>query len=150
MYMRKLRVIFVYLLCAMLTPVAYAEKLDYKPSRVVYDVADNDAVEIKHILDRVSLLQNVYGNDPFESSIVLVIHEQAIPFFTKNGNNRHKEIEERAASLATGEIIQFRVCRTSARMQNLTEKDFNSFIKLVPMADAEIIKLQNDGYAYMK
>lgn len=119
----------------------------YQPSKVVYDLSSDNAVEIMHILDRVSLLQKVYGNDPFDSSIVLVIHEKAIPFFTKQ--NR-QDIERRAASLATGEIIQFRICRASASMQQLSDRDFHKFIQLVPMADAEIIRLQGAGYAYLR
>lgn len=122
----------------------------YTPTKAVYDVASASAFDIKHILDRVSLLQRLYGDDPFEASIILVIHEGALPLFTKTHQNKHMDIVKRARGLSYGEVIQFRICQASAKMQGLARKDFDDFIKLVPMADAEIIKLQHEGYAYMK
>lgn len=120
----------------------------YAPEKVVYDLTSSSPEEITHILDRVSFLQKVYDNNPFDASIVVVIHESAIPFFASG--SRNKTISQRAKSLVIGEVIQFRVCSASAKMQGLTEKDFEAWIKLVPMADAEIIKLQKQGYAYIK
>lgn len=128
----------------------HSTEMQYKPARVVYDVSSHHAEELKNILDRASFLQRVYGNDPFESSIVIIIHEHAIPFFTNGKKNINKEFNDRASSLTAGEIIQFRVCQASAKMQGFTGKDFDDYIKLVPMADAEIVKLQNAGYAYLK
>jgi intracellular sulfur oxidation DsrE/DsrF family protein len=34
-------------------------------------------------------------------------------------------------------------------MQGYGRGDFEGFIELVPMADAEIVRLQSDGYAYL-
>ena len=148
--MSNMKVILLTLLY-MISCMAWAnDKSGYLPARVVYDLASRHTEEITNILDRASMLQNVYSNDPFESSIIIVIHEQAIPFFVSDKKSKHRAIEQRAASLVTAEIIQFRICRASAKMQGLTAKDFNSYIKLVPMADAEIIRLQNEGYAYLK
>jgi len=48
-----------------------------------------------------------------------------------------------------GEVIQFRLCQASAKMQGYSRRDFEDFIKLVPMADAEIVRLQHGGYAYL-
>lgn len=148
--MKSNRLVALTLICFFSISVVEAEQNTYKPARVVYDVSSANAKELENILDRASLLQRVYGNDPFESSIVLVIHEHAIPFFTRIYENRHKEIYQRAKSLVVAEVIQFRICRTSAKMQGFAAKDFDSYIKLVPMADAEIVKLQNEGYSYLK
>ena len=42
-----------------------------------------------------------------------------------------------------GDIIQFRICQASAQLQGFDDQDFYEFAEMVPMADAEIIQLQN-------
>jgi len=128
--------------------LSYAQN-GYSPSKVVYDVTTSNAVELELILDRVSFLQNVYNNNPFDASIVLVIHNEAIPVFV-NTNPKYANIRQRAKSLTLGEIIQFRVCEASAKIQGFSHEQFDTFLQLVPMADAEIIQLQNLGYAYLR
>ena len=122
----------------------------YAPAKVVYDVSNTDPKELSHILDRASTLQNVYDNNSFEASIVIVIHEGAIPLFAKSSANFANEIMVRANSLTMGEIIQFRLCEMSAKMQGFKANDFLPFVQVVPMADAELVKLQHQGYAYLR
>lgn len=121
----------------------------YNPGKVVYDVTAATANEINHLLDRAALLQKTYHNDSFAAEIILVIHEDAIPLFSKT-RAVGAQLQQRAQSLTLGEIINFRVCAASARMQGFKTSDFPAFIKIVPMADAEIIQLQNNGYAYLR
>lgn len=145
----KLAIVFIFLIG--FTTSAKTDSDDtYAPAKVVYDVSTPEASVLGHILDRISLLQNIYGSDPFEASIIVVVHEGAIPLFAKSSQNQAVKLMQRASSLAVGEIIQFRICKASAKMQGFTEKDFPEFTTLVPMADAEIIKLQHEGYAYLR
>lgn len=132
-----------------LLPAKADDQQSYAPAKVVYDLSSPDAAELNHILDRASLLQKVYDNDTFDASIIIVVHEGAIPLFAK-ANKKHRELMQRANSLSLGEIIQFRLCQASARMQGYNEKDFYNFVSMVPMADAEIVQLQNRGYAYLR
>lgn len=125
-----------------------ADQPGYKPAKVVYDVASPSARHLKNVFDRISMLQGLYHNDPIDASIVVVVHEGAIPLFSKR--RKLKTLMARAQSFSSGDVIKFRICRASARMQGYSEKDFPGFIKMVPMADAEIIKLQHQGYAYMR
>ncbi len=142
--------VIVFLLVLMTTASTADEKITYAPSKVVYDVSSPDSAFMSHIMDRASLLQNLYGNDPFESSIVIVIHEGAIPLFSNQKVTEHIELMNRARSLGLDEIIKFRICRASARMQGYNDSDFADFVRLVPMADAEIVRLQKTGYAYIR
>jgi len=130
-------------------PALAAERPDYKPAKVVYDVSSADPQRLNNILDRVSLLQTMYAGDPFTASIVIVLHEGGLPLFAKSNAKRQGELVARARDLAAGEIVRFRLCEASARMQGFGRKDFDDYIELVPMADAEIIRLQHDGYAYL-
>lgn len=122
----------------------------YAPAKVVYDLSSPDPEVLSHLLDRVSLLQNLYGNDPLEASIIVIAHEGAIPLLSNRNTSAHSELLHRAASLSMGEVIAFQVCRTSARMQGFGEREFPAFVSLVPMADAELVKLQQAGYAYLR
>lgn len=130
---------------------AIEEQNSYTPSKVVYDVSSHEPVVLENILNRISLLQNIYGNNPFEASIVVVVHEGAIPLF-KSNNKQHNlsHLMDRARSLTMGEIIQFKICEASARIQKIAGKDLHDFTAMVPMADAEIVMLQQKGYAYLR
>jgi intracellular sulfur oxidation DsrE/DsrF family protein len=131
-------------------PIALADEVTtYAPSRVVYDVSSADPATLSGILDRAVLLQDLWGNDPFESAIVVVIHEGAVPHFVQ-GEQKNAALVERARGLALGETIRFRLCRASARMQGFEDADFPDFIGMVPMADAEIVRLEHSGFAYLR
>lgn len=142
--------LIILLLLILFQSVGLAETTPYQPSKVVYDISDPDPKILGMMLDRASMLQNIYQNDVFDSSIVFVIHEGAVPLFGKKEKNRYQDIMRRAHGLAQGEIIQFRICKASAAMQGYKEGDIQDFVQVVPMADAEIIKLQKEGYAYLR
>ncbi|MCI0508113.1 MAG: DsrE family protein [Gammaproteobacteria bacterium] len=122
----------------------------YKPQKVLYDVTTGDEKMMINILDRVSFLNNFYGNDPFDSSIVVVIHGSAIPFFARAAFAKYKETMTRAHSLTVESTIEFRMCQASAKLQGFEPRDIHGFVKMAPMADAEVVKLQKEGYAYMQ
>ena len=133
--------------------IILAAEKHYKPSKTVYDISSSNPADLDNILDRVGLLQKIYNNDLFEASIVLVIHEGAIDLFKDSALSIDKERQNlmaRARGLSMGEIIKFKVCEASARMQNISRDQLSDFVSMVPMADAEIIKLQQQGYAYLR
>ena len=131
-----------------LTP-AQADSV-YRPDKVVYDLSSPDPKALENLLDRVGALQSIYGNDLFEASIVIVVHEGALPLFARHESRFQKQLMQRAESLALGEIIRFRLCEMSARIQGLRTEDFPAFTVWVPMADAEIVHLQHSGHAYLR
>ena len=123
----------------------------YQPQKVLYDLTSGDEKDVLNILDRVSFLSALYDNDPFDSSIVVILHGQSIPLFTKAEFNKYKNTVTRAYNLTVGTTIEFRMCQASAKLQGFNPGDIHGFVKMVPMADAEIIKLQTEeGYAYMQ
>ncbi len=134
------------------TPYGTAENKNtsYKPARVVYDVGASRPGRLANVLDRVSMLQNLYGTDPFDASIVVVVHGGAIPLFATRNLKQYKGLMERASSLTASDVIEFRMCGASARLQGFEAADIHGFVTVVPMADAEIVRLQHQGYAYMR
>ena len=124
----------------------------YKPEKVVFDVTTGDEKALSNILDRVALLDRLYGADPFSESIVIVLHGNSIPYFAVKNFSRYRELVTRAESLTLTDTIHFRLCQAAAKARyGLRPQDIHGFIKMVPMADAEIIRLQREeGYAYMR
>ena len=123
----------------------------YQPMKVVYDVTTGDVDELLHVLDRVSYLSNITGADPFEQSIVIVLHGLSPRLFAIRNYEQYKDLQTRAQSLTVGDVIQIRMCKLAAEGQGLKPKDIQGFVELVPMGDAEIVRLQFvEGHAYMQ
>ena len=128
-----------------------AATYDYEPQKVLYDVAARDLEGFVNVLDRVSYLNNLYMADPFRASIVLVLHGDEIPFFAIENHEKYAALMQRAQSLTVAGPIEFRMCRVAAKAHGYDPDEIHGFVRLVPMADAEIVKLQQeDGYAYMR
>ena len=130
---------------------ASVENIDYAPQKVLYDVAAPDMATFEHVLDRVSYLNTVYNANPFEASIVMVLHGDEIPFFAIANADKYHDLMQRAKSLTQSGPIEFRMCRIAAQGHGFEPEQINGFVRVVPMADAEIIRLQQEeGYAYMQ
>jgi hypothetical protein len=130
---------------------ATPEDIGYAPQKVVYDVASPDIETFSRVLDRVSYLNKLYHADPFDESIVLVLHGDEIPFFAVDDYARYRELMHRAQSLTLSGPVEFRMCRVAARGHGLEPEDIHGFVRVVPMADAEIVRLQQEeGYVYMR
>src|SRR5262249_19351469 len=118
--------------------------------KVVYDVAVKTVAQLENVLDRASYLSALNEADPFESQIVLVLHGDEIGFFAIRNFARYRDLMVRAQSLTVGGIIDIRMCRVSAHRRGYEPADIHGFVNMVPMADAEIIDLQKQGFAYMQ
>ena len=130
---------------------AVVTETQYKPQKVVYDVAVSNVKAITSVLDRASYLSTITGADPFDSSIVLVLHGGEIEFFANKNYKKHKELMHRAQSLVEGEVLKIKMCKLAAEGHGYQPKDIQGFVEMVPMGDAEIIRLQNEeNHAYMR
>jgi uncharacterized protein len=124
---------------------------EYKPQKVVYDVHVKTVAAIKSVLDRASHLSAITGADPFEQSIVLVLHGPELNFFAIKNYPKYKELMQRAQSLVASEAIKIKMCKIAAQAQGYAPKDIHGFVEMVPMGDAEIVRLQyEEGHAYMQ
>jgi intracellular sulfur oxidation DsrE/DsrF family protein len=124
--------------------------IKYKPQKVVYDVHVKTAAAVESVLDRASHLSMITGADPFEQSIVLVLHGKELSFFAIKNYDKYKDLMKRAQSLVESEVITIKMCKIAAQSQGYAPEDIHGFIEMVPMGDAEIIRLQyEEGYAYM-
>jgi len=122
----------------------------YAKQKVVYDTAVTTVEALTSVLDRASYLSTLNGADPFDNKIVIVLHGSEIPFFGTKNFPKYKELMTRAQSLTVGGNIEFRMCRIAAKSRGYLPKDIHGFVTMVPMGDAEIVRLQHEGYAYMR
>ena len=124
---------------------------EYKPQKVVYDVHVKTVAAVESVLDRASYLSAITGADPFDQSIVLVLHGTELSFFAIKNYDKYKDLMHRAQSLVDSEAITIKMCKIAAQGQGFSPADIHGFIEIVPMGDAEIIRLQyEEGYAYMQ
>jgi len=124
---------------------------EYKPQKVVYDVTTGELEIMDHVLDRASYLSTITGADPFDQSIVLVLHGSAIKFFAIDNTDTYKQLLTRAESLISSEALKIKMCKVAAEAQGYKPEDIHGFVELVPMGDAEIIRLQyEEDHAYMQ
>lgn len=133
-------------------PWGSAPDLDtqYSKQKVVYDTAVNSVAGLTSVLDRASYLSALNGADPFDNKIVIVLHGGEIPFFAIRNYAKYRELMTRAQSLTVGGIIEFRMCKIAAKGRGFDPKDIHGFVTMIPMGDAEIVRLQHEGYSYMR
>ena len=125
--------------------------IDYKPQKVVYDVHVDTVAKVESVFDRASHLSITTGADPFDQSIVLVLHGHELNFFAIKNYSKYKELIQRAQSLVESEALTIKMCKIAAEGQGYLAKDIHGFIEMIPMGDAEIIRLQyEEGHAYMQ
>lgn len=130
---------------------AKVNPIHYKPQKVVYDVSVSSIREVESVLDRASHLSQITGADPFDSSIVLVLHGPEIKYFAIENYEKYQDLVKRAQSLTIGDTLKIRMCKIAAEGLGFSPEDIHGFIELVPMGDAEIIRLQNEeDHAYMR
>jgi intracellular sulfur oxidation DsrE/DsrF family protein len=122
----------------------------YSKQKVVYDVSVKTVAQLENVLDRASYLSALNDADPFDSRIVIVLHGDEIGFFAIRNYAKYRDLMQRAQSLTVGGIIDIRMCRVAARRRGFEPPDIHGFVTMVPMADAEIIDLQKQGFAYMQ
>jgi intracellular sulfur oxidation DsrE/DsrF family protein len=123
----------------------------YGGQKVVFDTTSDSTAGLTSVLDRASFISMLNDTDPLENKIVIVLHGDAIPFFAIKNFAKHKDLMYRAQSLSIGEVVEFRMCKAAAGLRGLQPKDIHGFVKMVPMADAEIVRLQQEeGFAYMQ
>jgi len=128
-----------------------AQNYSYKPQKVVYDVSKKTLKAMSGVLDRASFLSRITGADPFDSSIVLVLHGGEIPFFARKNYKKYKELMHRAQSLVDSEVLKIKMCQVAAEAHGFKPEEIHGFVEMVPMGDAEIIRLQNEeNHAYMQ
>lgn len=122
----------------------------YTSQKVVYEVAVNSEVALRSVISRASLLADLNGNDPFDTKVIVVLHGNEIPYFAISNYAQYRDLMQRAQGISQTGVVEFRMCRIAAKSHGFEPANIHGFVTMVPMADAEIVRLQQAGYAYMR
>lgn len=123
----------------------------YGPQKVIYDVTADTPEELDQVLERAQALSTEYGATAYDASIVIVLRGPEMQFFDIRHFNAYEELVRKAQNLTEGRLIELRMCQWSARKLGLQPEHIHGFIDMVPLGDAEIIRLQQDeDYAYIR
>lgn len=128
---------------------ASSKSIDYSGQEVVFDVAVDNKDRMNAVLDRASFISQLSGANPFDTSIVLVLHGEEIPYFAIENFAENEKLMRRAHNLTMNDTIEFRMCEQAASFHDYKPSDIHGFVTLVPMAEAEIVRYQKKGYAYL-
>lgn len=130
---------------------AVAQVTGYLPQKVVYDVSVDTPEAMAAILDRMSILNVEYGADPYDAAIIAVLQGPEMQFFDTRNFEQYEALVRRAQSLTAGGVIEIKMCQRAARTIGLEPEHIHGFIELVPIGDAEIVRLQHEeDYAYIR
>lgn len=130
---------------------AAPEARSYSGLKAVYDVTAATPDGLQNVLDHAAYLSRMTGDDPFDSRIVLVIHGGALDLFARRHFAENETLMTRARGLSMGGVIEYRICEAGAARRGYAPEDFHGFASVVPMADAEIVRLQQqEGFGYMR
>ena len=114
--------------------------------KVVYQFNKADADYHEHVLFSVGAMVRKYGDNV---GIVVVCFGPGIHILANNPKRPvAKEIQERVSSLNTYGV-EFHACGNTLTSLKWTEKDLVPFAKMVEVGAADLMELQEQGYAYL-
>jgi uncharacterized protein len=118
--------------------VAFGQKKDHK---VVFHLSTADTLAYRALTKQLSNVLEVWP----KAKIEVVVHNKGLGFVQKTKSQFEPEIK---SLMAQG--VHFAVCENSLRQQKLTKDQIFPSAGFVPAGLVEIIKKQEEGWAYIK
>ncbi len=112
----------------------------------LFDIANHKPHEIKTLLERAEMLSKEVKTSDHKTRIAMVIHGPDIEVFDQKNYEQNKEIIDLAARLDASDIIDFKVCKRTAKERGIDTSNFPSFIEIIPFAGDELQRLKTEGY----
>jgi len=118
--------------------------------KAVFDCA---AGNTKYVQSRMYLIEETakeleMNETPYE--FVITIHSKCTPIVDKNDKDKHVQaIHKRLKTLTSDYNVKVKVCKIAADRFGYERSDIPSYIDIVQNSITEVIKLQNDGYAFI-
>ncbi|PKM46162.1 MAG: hypothetical protein CVV05_04080 [Gammaproteobacteria bacterium HGW-Gammaproteobacteria-1] len=116
------------------------------PHKIVYQFNKADPGYQDHVIFSIGAVLRKYGDDV---KIVVVAFAEGIHILAKNpGREVKEEIRQRVASLAQYGV-EFHACGNTLTALGWTEDDLLPFAQYVDAGAADLMELQEQGYAYI-
>jgi len=123
---------------------AHAEpRGDFEPESpgYVFGVTVNTVEQLDVILDRADSLRELFDPDQ-HGRIAIVLHGNELQLFQKENYAANMSIVNKARQLDQENIIDIKACQTMMRVLEIEQNELPDFIEQVPLAPAEIRRLQ--------
>ena len=78
-------------------------------------------------------------------SVVLLANAGAVRFLRRDDNGNADGLRE-----LSKEGVQFKACANALRLQGIAPEALLDFVEIVPAGVVEIVRLQREGFAYVK
>ena len=113
-------------------------------SRVYLQISPDGRDDLEALFQ--ALEDSLAAGEPQTEPVVIVLHgPEALPFIRRN-YPANRSIVDRAAKLKAFDRIDLRMCETWMHMNGFAEDDLLPFVDTVPLAPAEVERLERDGY----
>lgn len=110
--------------------------------KVVIQLSSADTLEHKGLLMNLKNLKQGWGDSVL---VEVVVHGPGIDLVTKQKSTQNEAIQQ---MIKQG--VRFVVCRNTMKQKNITEEQILPNVEFVPMAIAELIRKQEQGWSYLK
>ena len=139
-------------LLALLPLLTFAQSTEASKQTVVFDCSSADK---KYIASRLWLIDTSiqeYQDNKTPYDVVLTIHSGCTDIVSKNvkkDDKMMKSIHKKLTKLSKHENVSIEACQIAVDRFKIKHSDLHPFIKLVPNSITRVIRLQNDGYAFI-
>jgi intracellular sulfur oxidation DsrE/DsrF family protein len=99
--------------------------------------------------DALRNISNHLAVDP-AAKIVVVTHSKGVDFLLDGAEDENKNPYAGTVTKLAAKGVEFRVCQITLERRKIDPKKLIPEAKLVPSGVAEVTKLQQQGYAYLK
>lgn len=99
--------------------------------------------------DALRNIGNHLAVDP-TAKIVVVTHSKGVDFLLEGAEDENKNPYSGTVAKLAAKGVEFRVCQITLERRKIDPKKVIPEAKLVPSGVAEVTRLQQQGYAYLK
>lgn len=132
-----MKVFYLFFICSLLGLSAAAQQVN-----VVFDITSPDTATQAAAIRHVKLMSDAYPESNFE----VVIYSGALPMVLKDKSTVTKDV----LYLADQKNVAFNVCSMTLKKHQMDESSLLKGVGTVPDGIMEIVKKQQEGWAYIK
>jgi intracellular sulfur oxidation DsrE/DsrF family protein len=137
---------------ALLPLLAFAQAPEAEKQKVVFDCSSADKKYVASRLWLIDMSIKEYVENKIPYDVVVTIHSGCTDIVStkvKDGNKMMKNIHKKLTKLSEQKNVSIEACQIAVDRFEIKHTDLHPFIKLVPNSITRVIKLQNDGYAFI-
>lgn len=121
--------------------------LQAKELKAVYDCKIGDFKVIEYRLNSILNLVKRVEDENSTANFAIAIHSYCTPIVKEK--KKFASIQEKLELLNLAGV-KIKLCSVAMSRFGYKQEDIFDFVEVVPTSSLEIIKLQNDGFAYME